>query len=177
MWCGADFAVENANFAWRSNGDDLFVAHAYPYAEDRSIASHRADETTWASAGLAETTVVARESDWRGLELVEAMFADDSAAAPPGQPDPMVPLPDRVPATLVGGERGAARHAAPPHYTIGSVRNWPWRTPLHWPTHSPSTTRSVKPSPPTRPVAAPGWTGSSISPHDHRPGGPPSANA
>ena len=84
MWCGADFAVENANFAWRSNGDDLFVAHAYPYAEDRSTFLIEADETTWASAGLAENdrAVQPGESDWRSLELVETMFADELRGRP-----------------------------------------------------------------------------------------------
>lgn len=84
MWCGVDFAVENASFWWRSNGDDLFVAHAYPYAEDRSTILIEADETTWSSAGLSEFDRAVRpgESDRRSLKLVEQMFSDELRGRP-----------------------------------------------------------------------------------------------
>lgn len=79
MWCGTDFAVDNANFTWRSRGDDLFVVHAYPYTEDRSTFLIEADARTWESAGLAENdrAVAPGESDRRSLALLEDVFAEE----------------------------------------------------------------------------------------------------
>lgn len=77
MWCGADFAVDNAHFAWRGQGDELFVVHAYPYADDRSTFLIEADDVTWEAAGLAanaEATPGGR-SDTASLRHLEQVFA------------------------------------------------------------------------------------------------------
>ncbi len=77
MWCGTDFAVDNANFTWRGDGDELFVVHAYPYAPDRSTFLIEADDVTWAAAGLAANAdaTPAGESDTASLKHLERVFA------------------------------------------------------------------------------------------------------
>ncbi|MGC5027617.1 FAD-dependent monooxygenase [Tsukamurella sp. DT100] len=77
MWCGTDFAVDNANFTWRGEGDELFVVHAYPYADDRSTFLIEADDITWEAAGLAANAAAtpAGESDTASLRHLERVFA------------------------------------------------------------------------------------------------------
>ena len=79
MWCGADFAVDNAHFTWRGEGDEQFVVHAYPYADDRSTFLIEADAVTWDAAGLAANAEATPpgESDTASLEHLERVFADE----------------------------------------------------------------------------------------------------
>ncbi|MCQ4129050.1 FAD-dependent monooxygenase [Rhodococcus erythropolis] len=79
LWCGTDFAVDNAHFTWRGTGDEQFVVHAYPYADDRSTFLIEADEVTWEAAGLAANAdaTPAGESDTASLAHLERVFADE----------------------------------------------------------------------------------------------------
>lgn len=79
MWCGADFAVDTAFFSSRGTGDARFVAHAYPYADDRSTFLIEADETTWQAAGLDRfhDHVAPGETDHESIALLEKVFEED----------------------------------------------------------------------------------------------------
>lgn len=79
LWCGTDFAVDNAHFTWRGEGDEQFVVHAYPYADDRSTFLIEADHVTWEAAGLAANAEAtpAGESDTASLAHLERVFADE----------------------------------------------------------------------------------------------------
>ncbi|WP_040767309.1 FAD-dependent monooxygenase [Tsukamurella sp. 1534] len=124
MWCGTDFAVENAHFTWRTRGDGLFVVHAYPYTDDRSTFLIEVDAHTWESARLAENhrQVAPGESDRRSLDLLEDVFSDELRGRPllanrtRWAQFPTVSL-DRWSAGNVV-LLGDAAHTA--HYTIGS---------------------------------------------------------
>lgn len=79
MWCGTDFAVDDANFTWRTRGDATFVVHAYPYADDRSTFLIETDDHSFRAAGLdrfADETP-AGESDERSLALLEDVFTEE----------------------------------------------------------------------------------------------------
>lgn len=79
MWCGLDIAIRDAFFSARRAGDALFVAHAYPYAADRSTFLLETDPESFRAAGLdafaAQTA--AGDSDRQSLALLEAVFAPD----------------------------------------------------------------------------------------------------
>lgn len=79
MWCGADFAVDTAFFASRGTDPARFVAHAYPYAADRSTVLIEADEVTWDAAGLAQNhaSVAPGETDEKSIALLEEVFAEE----------------------------------------------------------------------------------------------------
>lgn len=78
VWCGADFAVESAFFAAAERPEGLFVAHAYPYADDRSTFLIEVDEDTWQSANLADLDagVPAGQTDQASVEILNRVFAD-----------------------------------------------------------------------------------------------------
>ncbi|HEY5858464.1 MAG TPA: FAD-dependent monooxygenase [Aldersonia sp.] len=84
MWCGADFAVDAAHFTARAEGDGVFVAHAYPYSENRSTFLVEVDDTTWAAAGLNrfDAQVTPGESDTDSIALLQRLFADDLHGRP-----------------------------------------------------------------------------------------------
>ena len=56
LWCGTDFALPSAIFTPVTTEHGTFVAHAYPYAPDRSTFLIETDETTWRNAGFDVTT-------------------------------------------------------------------------------------------------------------------------
>ncbi|GGR44412.1 anthraniloyl-CoA monooxygenase [Nocardioides luteus] len=56
LWCGTDFALPSAVFLPVETEHGTFVAHAYPYAPDRSTFLIETDEETWRRAGFDQTT-------------------------------------------------------------------------------------------------------------------------
>lgn len=78
VWCGADFAVDSAFFAAAERPEGLFVAHAYPYADDRSTFLIEVDEDTWASANLADLDAVvpAGQTDQASIDILNRVFSD-----------------------------------------------------------------------------------------------------
>ena len=79
MWCGVDFATDTAFFTSKGHGDAQFVAHAYPYAADRSTFLIEADEVTWEAAGLAANDAAVEKggTDEKSIALLEEVFAND----------------------------------------------------------------------------------------------------
>ncbi|WP_033290168.1 FAD-dependent monooxygenase [Amycolatopsis jejuensis] len=78
MWCGAPFAVSSAFFAAAQRERELFVTHAYPYAEDRSTFLIEVDDETWESAGLGgfDAATGPGETDEQSVQLLEKVLAD-----------------------------------------------------------------------------------------------------
>lgn len=78
VWCGAPFAASSAFFAAARRGPELFVTHAYPYAEDRSTFLIEVDDETWTSAGLAEFDAATGpgETDRQSVRLLESVLSD-----------------------------------------------------------------------------------------------------
>ena len=56
LWAGTDVALPSAIFAPVTTEHGTFVAHAYPYADDRSTFLVETDEETWRRAGFDLTT-------------------------------------------------------------------------------------------------------------------------
>ncbi|WP_055477157.1 FAD-dependent monooxygenase [Gordonia sp. HS-NH1] len=78
LWCGTDFALPSAIFTPVTTEHGTFVAHAYPYASDRSTFLIETDENTWRRAGFdvsTESTGVA-DSDETALAYLQEAFAD-----------------------------------------------------------------------------------------------------
>ncbi|MFB7719085.1 MULTISPECIES: FAD-dependent monooxygenase [unclassified Nocardia] len=78
LWCGTEFALPRAVFVPVTTEHGTFVAHAYPYAPDRSTFLIETDEQTWRNAGFDRTTMKteAGESDEESLRYLEKVFAD-----------------------------------------------------------------------------------------------------
>ena len=78
LWCGADFALPSAVFTPVTTEHGTFVAHAYPYAADRSTFLIETDQQTWERAGFDRTTerTPAAESDEQSLAYLEDAFAE-----------------------------------------------------------------------------------------------------
>jgi 2-polyprenyl-6-methoxyphenol hydroxylase-like FAD-dependent oxidoreductase len=79
VWCGADFAVDSAYFTAVTRGDGMFVAHAYPYAADRSTFLIEVDEQTWRDAGLGDfdRDTPPGQTDQASVALLEQRFAQE----------------------------------------------------------------------------------------------------
>nr|WP_296777005.1 FAD-dependent monooxygenase [Rhodococcus sp. (in: high G+C Gram-positive bacteria)] len=77
LWCGTDFALPSAVFVPATTEHGTFVAHAYPYADDRSTFLVETDEETWRRAGFDVTTdrTGAADSDEASLHYLETAFA------------------------------------------------------------------------------------------------------
>lgn len=78
MWCGADFALQDSIFAPARTDDGLFVAHAYPYARDRSTFLIESDDASLQSAGMAahDTAPGPAGSDQHSLQYLQRAFAE-----------------------------------------------------------------------------------------------------
>ncbi|GEE00069.1 hypothetical protein nbrc107696_05150 [Gordonia spumicola] len=78
LWCGTDFALESAVFTPVTTEHGTFVAHAYPYADDRSTFLIETDERTWQRAGFDVSTEAtpASESDQVSLDYLQAAFSE-----------------------------------------------------------------------------------------------------
>lgn len=77
LWCGAPLAIPRAVFAPVRGEHGTFVAHAYPYAADRSTFLIETDEATWRKAGYAATTdaLAPGDSDQSALADLSSLFA------------------------------------------------------------------------------------------------------
>jgi anthraniloyl-CoA monooxygenase len=77
LWCGTDFALPTALFTSVTTEHGTFVAHAYPYAPERSTFLVETDEITWRNAGFDITTeqVQPADSDEASLRYLERAFA------------------------------------------------------------------------------------------------------
>ncbi|AHH19900.1 putative monooxygenase [Nocardia nova SH22a] len=77
LWCGTDFALPSAVFTPVTTEHGTFVAHAYPYTDDRSTFLIETDQKTWERAGFDRTTehTPAAESDRESLAYLEQAFA------------------------------------------------------------------------------------------------------
>lgn len=84
VWCGVDFAVESAFFAAADAPEGLFVAHAYPYSEDRSTFLIEVDEQTWESADLAalDALVSPGHTDQASVDMLNRVFRESLAGRP-----------------------------------------------------------------------------------------------
>ncbi len=78
LWCGTDFALPSAIFVPATTAHGTFVAHAYPYADDRSTFLIETDEATWRRAGFDKTTeqTPAADSDQTSLDYLQDAFSD-----------------------------------------------------------------------------------------------------
>ncbi|MET0822368.1 MAG: FAD-dependent monooxygenase [Aeromicrobium sp.] len=79
LWCGTEFALPSAVFAPVHTEAGTFVAHAYPYAPDRSTFLIETDEQTWRRAGFDATTEAtpADSSDQTALTYLQEAFEDE----------------------------------------------------------------------------------------------------
>lgn len=78
LWCGTDFALPTAIFTPVTTEHGTFVAHAYPYTDDRSTFLIETDEDTWRRAGFDISTEQTRpqDSDEISLRYLQEAFAD-----------------------------------------------------------------------------------------------------
>jgi anthraniloyl-CoA monooxygenase len=81
LWAGTEFALDEAVFAPVTTQHGTFVAHAYPYAADRSTFLVEADEDTWRRAGFEESTAATDAaapdaSDETALAYLSEAFTD-----------------------------------------------------------------------------------------------------
>jgi anthraniloyl-CoA monooxygenase len=84
VWCGADFAADAAFFSSVSTEKGLFVAHAYPYADDRSTCLIEVDEETWRTSGLDsfDAHTPAGTTDHASVELLQRVFTRELRGRP-----------------------------------------------------------------------------------------------
>lgn len=77
LWAGTDVALPSALFAPARTEHGTFVAHAYPYAPDRSTFLIETDEETWRRAGFDQTTEATPydADDQRSLDYLSEAFA------------------------------------------------------------------------------------------------------
>ncbi|KAF0960475.1 FAD-dependent monooxygenase [Rhodococcus sp. T7] len=78
LWCGTDFALPSAIFVPVTTEHGTFVAHAYPYAPDRSTFLIETDEATWRRAGFDVSTdrTAPQGSDEVSLQYLQDAFAE-----------------------------------------------------------------------------------------------------
>ncbi|SNT16074.1 FAD-dependent monooxygenase [Rhodococcoides kyotonense] len=76
LWCGTDFALSSAIFVPVTTEHGTFVAHAYPYAPDRSTFLIETNEETWRRAGFDTIDDPTGDSDEASLRYLEKAFAE-----------------------------------------------------------------------------------------------------
>lgn len=78
LWCGADFALDNALFSPVETEHGTFVTHAYPYADNLSTFLIETDDATWKRAGLdrMSAATASDESDAASLTYLEEIFSE-----------------------------------------------------------------------------------------------------
>lgn len=83
LWCGADTALPRAVFRPEATEHGIFVAHAYPYAEDRSTFLIETDAETWRRAGFDHSgqAVIPHGNDEAALDYLSQTFADSLQGA------------------------------------------------------------------------------------------------
>lgn len=79
LWCGTEIALPSAVFAPVRTESGTFVAHAYPYAKDRSTFLIETDEETWRRAGFDVTTEATPidSSDEVALTYLQEAFSEE----------------------------------------------------------------------------------------------------
>ncbi|GAA0936274.1 FAD-dependent monooxygenase [Pseudonocardia zijingensis] len=89
LWCGTEFALEDAMFAPVETEYGVFVTHAYPYSGGRSTFLIETDEETWRRAGFDATTAALETagtpfdaSDETSLRFLEQVFAQQLRGHP-----------------------------------------------------------------------------------------------
>ena len=78
LWCGTDFALDDAVFAPVRTEHGTFVTHAYPYSGGRSTFLIETDERTWRNAGfdLSTDATPPDASDEVSLAYLREIFAE-----------------------------------------------------------------------------------------------------
>ena len=81
LWCGADFALQDSIFSPARTEHGLFVAHAYPYAPDRSTFLIETDDATREAAGMnaSDQATAPGESDEYSLRYLQQAFGAELA--------------------------------------------------------------------------------------------------
>lgn len=81
LWCGADFALRDSIFSPSRTGHGLFVAHAYPYARDRSTFLIETDDASWHAAGMSasDQATAPGGSDDYSLRYLQDAFVGELA--------------------------------------------------------------------------------------------------
>ncbi|HZZ51628.1 MAG TPA: FAD-dependent monooxygenase [Pseudonocardia sp.] len=89
LWCGADFALDDAMFSPVTTEHGTFVTHAYPYSGGRSTFLIETDEETWRRAGFDATTAALESgstppeaSDETSLRYLGEAFAEQLRGHP-----------------------------------------------------------------------------------------------
>lgn len=84
LWCGTDFALDDAVFAPVRTEHGVFVTHAYPYSGGRSTFLIETDEETWRRAGFDATTddTPFDASDESSLRYLGEVFAEQLRGQP-----------------------------------------------------------------------------------------------
>ncbi len=79
LWCGTDFALPSAVFASVATEFGTFVAHAYPYAANRSTFLVETDPETWRRAGfdLSTERTPLTANDEESLAYLSRVFATE----------------------------------------------------------------------------------------------------
>ena len=77
LWCGTDFALENSLFSPARTEHGMFVAHAYPYAGNRSTFLIETGDATWRAAGMddSDRATAPGGSDEYSLRYLQQAFA------------------------------------------------------------------------------------------------------
>ena len=77
LWCGTDFALDDAVFAPVETEYGTFVTHAYPYSPRQSTFLIETDEATWRRAGFDASTeqTAGDASDLASLRYLQQAFA------------------------------------------------------------------------------------------------------
>jgi anthraniloyl-CoA monooxygenase len=77
LWCGTDFALDDAMFRPVGTEYGTFVTHAYPYSPQQSTFMIETDEATWRRAGfdVSDENTARDSSDLTSLRYLEQAFA------------------------------------------------------------------------------------------------------
>ncbi len=77
LWCGTDFALDDAVFTPAETEYGTFVTHAYPYSPQHSTFLIETDEATWRRAGfdVSDGDTARDGSDLTSLRYLEQAFA------------------------------------------------------------------------------------------------------
>ena len=168
LWCGTDFALDDAVFAPVTTEHGVFVTHAYPYGSGRSTFLIETDEATWRRAGFAATTDATPydASDETSLRYLETAFAAQLRG------HPLIGNRTRWlrfrTVTATAGRRGAPCSSATPRTRRTSpsapARSSRWRTRSGWSRRSATRRIGRARSRRTSAVAVPPWSGCRSSP-------------
>ncbi len=84
LWCGADFALDNAVFTPMQTEYGPFVTHAYPYSPQQSTFLIETDEATWRRAGFDVSTEQVSSAQTAGdaSDLVSLRYLEQAFAGP-----------------------------------------------------------------------------------------------